>query len=175
MAELTRADWNRGVDNELAALRLHYPHEKPPEGEWVGRLKAYREKLEVYALPIVIRACKMAPAADYFPRFFPTSGQLELLCRKVQAETRTPAKGSAAHDPGSAVDPAEYYADVPRTAEDQEQWLDSATSPFERLARSFKLDSFRRGLDPNKTTPSEVGSARARAINELFPGLMEIP
>ena len=63
-------------------------------------------------------------------------------------------------DDGDYEDPQLFSRARPAPTEDDERYINAATTPFERLARKWERQSQRMGLDPNRPTPKDLGEER---------------
>lgn len=154
----------------LTRLRDDYPSLfVGDETEWRRRETRYWEKLKRFDVEVVEEACERAP--DKHPDKFPTTGQLVMLCNGVLYERERRER-----EEGARVDSAREEREtrekvdllrrevIPNDRAGQDGWVAEGETPFERLARSFEVESKRLNLDPNRECPQQVGQQRMAAL-----------
>lgn len=166
MRDLDKDEFKAGMDK----LRTRYGAFYGNDQEWRSRLGAYFEQLRKHELRDVATALERAPSADFYPDRFPTSGQLQRLViaaeleRQQQAERVRYARDEQSEDERAR----EEYSLIPIGEKAQADYIAAATTPHDRLAREWKCESKRLGLDPTKPTPPEIVARRTAEVHAML-------
>lgn len=164
----------RELNEAMVILRESYPQlvKETPE-EWARKVKSYHNKLRRFDVVIVGEACERA--IEEHPRFFPTTGQIVNLCKRIDSETksRQHVESEERRQREEEIACRDYVMQrranvIPDTSEEQRLWVESAPDPFVRLARQWEVESKNGRFDPNKPSPRGVGERRGKELNELM-------
>jgi hypothetical protein len=149
----------------MLQLRDQYPNLFVPSlKEWARQVSSYRVKLRRFPIAIVEAACDAAP--DEHPDRFPTTGQLVRICTRLQRERREAFErrkresAEAAENRSDRERTAILRDTIPNDPEGQLAYVSAGATPFEKLARTFEVESKIRNLDPTKKTPPELHQDR---------------
>jgi len=162
------------MKTSLTRLRDSYPSLfVGTEQDWLRRVSAYWQKLRRFDSDLVDLACDNA--VDRYPDKMPTVGQLVNLCNEILSERK---KRDAEEQQVSErirterenAESVEFLRSeiIPHDDAGQRRYVDEGDSPFERLARTWEVQSKRNDLDPNSSSPPELFRHRMSQLWETW-------
>ena len=154
----------------MQVLRRCYPSDRVTDEDFAGRLDAYFAQL--FALPwaCVMTALQRAAQPEFYPDWFPTSGQLARVAQTARLEIEDTARVRHAEQSSVARDKQlweEFYL-IPEEPERQAIYIADADGPYEKLAREWECESRTGGYDPTKKSPPGVGERRVAELLALM-------
>ena len=126
----------------------------PSSGGHEGSLPAYWAHLKRYPLPVLREAFRRACGSS--AEFFPSAVRVREC---ADAASKTAALPRAQPERPLLEGKREY---VPPIGAGAEQWVNEATGRFERLARTWMVESKHKGWDRNVEMPHEDGQRRLK-------------
>lgn len=147
------------ISRRMLNLRVRYS--MPIDSTFKHSIREYQRCLGSYPIAVLNAVMgdnqgdQIGYAHTRYPQYFPTAAQLDELC-KIESK-RTHYRDLSVPASRQIEAPSDR---VPSTPQAQEEYINAAPNPFERLGRYWACESKSLRIPPDNRTPDDVRRRR---------------
>lgn len=154
----------------LSVLRGCYPDCKLSEPERRAVSLQYFKAMRDLDLDDIGAAAMVAAQPEYYPEAFPTIDQLRRVVHAEQQRRQYESSRERTERQRNEQDEQirRCYHEVPVGMLGQKQYIDDATTPFERVARRLEVETVKSRRDPAGEAPGDVAKRWQKEIRDTW-------